>query len=317
MCFKYATAGLLVLCELCLALQGTRSLNMSTPIDVTVRGSDRPSFLHGPVPVTITVRNVSAEPVSILLAYPVAEGLRFESRSPSIAAPKGVASQTMTRTVPIRLASNAQHSAVYYLNRYLDFRAAGTATIAWRIIVPVTTPSGSTTMPEYEGTLHIELVIPREEQIRDELNRFRLQLHDKDRQIKSQATEALAFLDTELSAEYVVDMLSIDNLQVIGIHALGRSSSRKYDSRVLQMLSHKDSEVVAAALEYIDAHRIPLPRSNVQRLLAADNPNVQWRAIGWLAQRPNVEDLPLVSPLMESSNQAVRQRATSYIQALK
>src|SRR5262245_44569266 len=98
--------GMLLLASVSrLAAQSQRSLNMNETITVSLRSSDRPSLLYGPVPVTVTVRNVSAAPLSILLAYPIPEGLRFQSRNPEVAVLKPAAAGIMTRTAWIDIAS--------------------------------------------------------------------------------------------------------------------------------------------------------------------------------------------------------------------
>jgi hypothetical protein len=83
------------------------------------------------------------------------------------------------------------------------------------------------------------------------------------------------------------------------------------------MLAHRDSGVVQAALGEIDRLKVPLPRRRIQELLAADNPNIRWLALGWLAARPAVEDHPLVLPLLHDENTIVRERAKVYVDALE
>lgn len=300
-----------------LPAQSRGSMNMNGAITATLQSSERQSYLHGPVPVTVTVSNVSTAPLSILLAYPVPETLRFESDNLEIAAQKRVAVGAMARTAPIDIAPGAQYTATYYLNRYFEFRAAGLAIIDWHLTIPFTQGDNPTATPEFQGSFRVELVLPREPELRDKLAHYAMALQSPDLRTKMQAAEALAFLDTEISSDYVLSMLGIDNLEIIGIHALGRNTSRQHDARIVQMLSHRDSGVVGAALEEIDRHRVPVPRSTVQLLLSAENPNTQWLALGWLAQRPRAEDLPLLSPLVASPNDAVRDRATAYERLLK
>ena len=289
---------------------------MNGPLDVTLRGSEKPSYLHGPVPVVVTIANVSGTQLSIQLAYPVPEVLRFRCRNLDVGAPRPVSERTMAQSVPIAIAPGGSHTATYYLNRYFNFKAPGRAVIDWQVVVPVKQARSPTSSLEFHGSFPIELVTATDQQLRDELAQYSEALHSPKRQARNEAAEALAFLDTPLSAEYVVPMLGIEDLEIIGIHALGRNPSRRFDDRIVQMLSHRDSTVVGAALEEIDRHRINVDRSVIQHLLASGNPNIQWLALGWLAEHPSREDLRLLPPLVASPNQAVRERAQSYEKSL-
>ncbi len=300
-----------------LAAQNQRNTYMNGTITAAVRGSDKPASIHGPVPAIVTVTNTSGDPVSIQLAYPIPEVLRFETLSFNVIAVKPAAKRSMTRTVPIDLAAGASYTATYFLNRYFAFVGPGQATIDWHLAVPFKQGGNATATSEFRGSFRAQLVVAGEQQVKAELARYSNALQSSNRQEQMEAAEALAYLDTPLVVPYLMPMLHIDNLEVIGIHALARHPSPASKQGIRSMLGHRDSAVVGAALEEIDRLNVEVSRSEVQQLLRSSNPNTQWLALGWLAARPSREDLPLLGPLLESGNAPVRDRARSYANRLR
>jgi hypothetical protein len=290
-------------------------------IAVTISGSEKHSLLHGPVAAIVTVRNVSAHRVEILLPYPNPNHLVFGCKSEGSVKPKQVEREKIERTIPIRIDPGSSYTTVYYLNRYFSFLKAGRVRVSYRLELPVTRQPGTPeTVHEdavFEGEFTVQLIEGTEKALREELARHAAKLESKNRQEKMQAAEALAFLDTPAAVDYVARMLKIDNLEVIGIRSLGRFPSAQTDNLLLGMLSHKDSAVVGAALREFDRQKRPVPRVRVQNLLTADNPNTRWLALEWLAARPDPRDLPLLGPLLEDKNPAVRKQAQAYAEGLR
>lgn len=284
---------------------------------ITVSGPRAPVDRRGPIPAVVAIRNASTGPVELLLPYPNPNHLRFESTS---ATRKEVEHQEVERTVPVSIAPGNTFISTYFLNRYLAFGAPGIARVIYHLDVYTTLNAGSPAASGgeivSEGDFTVELIEGTEEALKGELSNHAVGLRSGDRRIKMEAAEALAFLDTPLALEYQARMLTIDNLEVIGIQALGRSSSPRAHQLIVGMLSHPDSMVVAAALAEIDSRRIALPREKVHALLSSDNPNIRWTAVDWMAAHPDTRDRAVVSPLLGDPNAEVRSRAKEYLTSL-
>jgi hypothetical protein len=295
--------------------------DMDDIVSVAVSGGSKPSILHGPVEARVTVANLLPHTVQILLPYPNPNNLSFVSNANDFAKPKEVERLRIERTIPIQINPGKSHTTVYFLNRYLTFLKAGKGSVRYRLAMLVTQkPDTEHTTHEdrvFEGEFAIELSDEPKEALHAELERYATHLNSSDRQEKMQAAEALAFLDTPMCLDYVERMLSIDNLEVIGIRALGRHPSPKTYDLAVGMLSHRDSMVVAAALAEIDRFGIEVSRQEIQNLLASDNPNIRWLALDWLARRPDPSDLQYLAALLEDENTNVRTLANNYAASLR
>ncbi|HXM40649.1 MAG TPA: HEAT repeat domain-containing protein [Bryobacteraceae bacterium] len=180
------------------------------------------------------------------------------------------------------------------------------------MFVTVSAGNTSSRTATFSGRFAVQLISGSEDELRNVFVAYAPQLRAHNRQPKVEAAEALAFVDTPLVVPYLLPMLQIDNLEVIGIHALARHPGRESQQAIKSMLSHADSAVVGAALEEIERLHMPITRNEVHKLLGSSNPNNQWLALGWLAARPSREDLPLIAPLLNSPNAPVRERARAY-----
>jgi hypothetical protein len=293
---------------------------MNDVISVSFESPMEPALLHGPVKATITVKNLTRQPVEVLLPYPNPNNLAFECKTPGLARSKPVEFEEIGRVIPTAIAAKGSISATYYLNRYLAFLKPGVATVAYRVRILVSveprTDRAVDTEMVFEGDFELRLVQASEADLRSHLAMYAARLRSTNRQAKMEAAEALAFLDTPLCVEYLVPMLSIDNLEVIGIRALARFPSPETETLIVGMLSHKDSRVVSAALDTISAQRIQLPRQQVQSLLVSDNANIRLLGLEWLATRPDQTDRQSVSALLSDPNSAVREKAITYIEKL-
>lgn len=295
-------------------------LMMNDKISVNVTGSEKPSFLHGPVKAIVTVNNISLNPVQILLPYPNPNYLSFGCKSEKFAKQKIVEQENIERTVPIAINPGESYTVTYYLNRYLSFQKQGETTVSYRLETLVTTELGNEEIHEdavFEGEFAVKLIQGTERDLQQELAMYAGKLNASNQQMKMESAEALAFLDIPLSLDYVARMLSIENLEIIGIRALGRHQSTRTRDLIVEMLSHRDSTVVAAALEEINRREIHVPRQEIRNLLVSENPNIRWVALDWLTHRPEQSDLQYLNPLLEDENNNVRNLANSYAESLK
>jgi hypothetical protein len=285
---------------------------MNGLLSITVK-SENASLLGGPVPATIAVANVSRAPVAISLPYPNPNNLQFGCQCEGFAVPKKVERQEIERTTPIVVAPGATYSVTYFLNRYLKFTRPGRAIVTYqlRLLVGSKNQAGEDEYHQAGATGHfeIDLVSAAEDQLRAKLAHYRGLLSSPNRKEREGAAEALAFLDTPLSVEYLTAMLSTQNLEVVGIEALARHPSNQSRKAIVGMLSHQDSSVVAAALAAIGRLSIHVARTEAYKLLASDNPAIQWLGLDWLSKQPDKRDLQFVVPLTGSPNESVRDLA--------
>lgn len=294
---------------------------MNDKISITVSGSQKPSFLHGPVKAIVVVNNISANPVQILLPYPNPNYLSFECKSEEFARQKVVEQKDIERSAPITINPGESYTAIYYLNRYFVFQKQGETTVSYRLETLVTTEPGTEKVVHedavFEGEFAVKLIQGTERDLQQELAMYAGKLNTSNQQVKMESAEALAFLDIPLSVDYVARMLSIDNLEIIGIRALARQPSIRTHDLIVGMLSHRDSMVVVAVLEEIDHCRIPVPRQEIHNLLVSDNPNVRWVALDWLARHPDLLDLQFLTPLLKDENTSIQTLANKYTEFLK
>jgi hypothetical protein len=290
-------------------------------IELTVSGSKNPDVLGGPIAATLLFRNHSSQRLTILLPYPNPNHLEFECRTPGFAIRKEVERREEDRTIPIPIAPLGTHSATYYLNRYFRFQQPGEAKIAYRLETVVATEGRvDKVVPEnavFAGEFTIKLVHGTEADLHRELAAYANRLEGHGRPAMVENAEALAFLDTPLCVDYVARMLSIDNLEVVGIRALSRFPSEKTQGLIVSMLKHRDSAVVAAALSEIDRGRIPVPRTKILDLLISPNANTRYLALEWLAAHPDPSDLQSLVHVLNDTNTVVSSRARAYAEALK
>ena len=299
---------------------GMGGSTMAGVIAVSVAGSDRPTDFRGPVPVIVSVSNISPDPVKILLPYPNPNNLRLHALGDTAVRQKTVERKRSERTVPIELAAGETRVLNYYANRYFEFQGPGQVNVSYDLTIPVTVQSGGQPAYEdaaFEGRFLVKLVKGSEVELRADLAKFASQLENEDRQLKMEAAEALAFLDTPVSVDYVRRMLSISNLEVAGIRALARFPSPDTNALIVGMLSHRESGVVAAALAEMNRLQIQVPRQKIQELLSSGNANTRWLALEWLAARPDRGDLPLMAPVLHDQNVNIRERATAYADVLR
>lgn len=309
---------------LCLMLLYAAGALAETPMNNIVSVnvySGKVSFLDGPVAVTVEVSNISADTIDISLPYPNPNNLTFSCLTGGVATQKEVILQEIERTIPIRIMPGANYSSVYYLNRYFAFHKSGEIRISYQLRALIGSRVGTGPavheQASFTGQFQIKLVEASQHDLQAQMASFSGRLKTTNRKEKMEAAEALAFLDTPLSVEYIVPMLSIDNLEIIGIEALSRHPSEKSYNLIMGMLSHRDSAVVAAALNSLDRLRVPISRNDIYKLLESENANNRWLALDWLSKQPAKQDLPLMVPLVKDQNDAVRNMAKRYVESIR
>ena len=273
-------------------------------------------LLGGPVAVSLTIANPAATNVSISLPYPNPNNLSFRCLVPDFALEKTVDQDEIERTAPTRIPPRGSTTSTYYLNRYFSFRKPGKAEFAYQLTVRTSPDGQKLTSRTFEGKFLVNLVEASDDQIRRELNSFAVHLPDRDPRLRAEAGEALAFVETPLAVPYLLPMLQIDGLEVAGVHALAHHKSAEAQRALVAALSNPQSSVVEAVFQETDRLKIDLPRQKVQALLASRNDGIQWLALNWLSARPDRDDLPFVSPLLDSHGEGVRKKAKVYLESL-
>src|SRR5271163_865768 len=98
-------AGIFVACMLLIGIKPGQAQKkvtdkMSDVMAVEFQ-SEEPCPLHGPVPVLVTLTNVTPQPIQVLLPYPNPNNLEFRSLTQGFAPTKVVEPELIERTVPI------------------------------------------------------------------------------------------------------------------------------------------------------------------------------------------------------------------------
>jgi len=290
---------------------------MSNAIAVTIQ-SPQPSLLGGPVPVFLTVANPNAEPAKVLLPYPSPNNLSFRCMSNDVALPKPIEPDPVGRAAPMLIQPGGKYTATYFLNRYFKFTKAGNAVFSYDLRVFVSAAKEATSKSEkFTGSFEVQILADSDDRLRGEFAARAAQLESSNRQTKMEAAESLAYIDSNLVVPYLLPMLQIDNLEVIGIGALGRHPSPKSAEAIASMLTRQDSAVVSAALGEIGRLNLPVRRQQVLSLLTSRNPNIRLVGLEWLAARPDPGDIQYVVALIHDQNELVQKRAKQYVEFLQ
>ncbi len=294
---------------------------MDEMVSVTFAGPQRPVTVQAPVGASIKVYNTYTRPVQIALPYPNPSDLHFQCKTAGFARTKEVEPLEDESTDAITIAPRGSFCATYYVNRYLSFQQPGKGLIGYRLkMVAWSEAEGGRSVPKehtFSADFVVHLVEGTDAELRVQLARYAEQLGSDDHQTKMEAAEALAFLGTPLCVEYVARMLEIDNLEVIGICALGRHPCPRSHELIVNALSHPDSAVVGAALVEINRRKISVERERIRDLLTAENPNTRWIALEYLRDGPHRDDLEVVKQLTSDQNEAVRTAAERYLEELE
>jgi hypothetical protein len=131
--------------------------------------------------------------------------------------------------------SGCSYTSTFYLNRYFNFRALGRALIDWELTIPFKQEENSTVTRDFKGSFPIEVASASEPELRADLAHFSGALRSSDPVTRKEAAEALTFLDTPISVEYTTPMLSIEGLEIAGIHALARFPSQETYGLIIEM----------------------------------------------------------------------------------
>ncbi len=282
---------------------------------LSVTAPSTPVLLGGPMPVVVTVTNGSTRPIEIDLAYPNLLYLRFTSASAT------------ARDVPVppsvlggdtHVAPGAHATVTYYVNRYLRFDAPGEVRVGYRLVVPVR-PSEDDPGGDLAASGELAYTISKadDDALREQLSNAAVGLKSADDHVKAESAEALAFLETPLAAEYQARMVTIDHLEVMGIQALGRSSSTAARALVVEVLGKGDADANDAAFEVLDRMGDALPRERVLRRLADADARVRETALALLRRHPDPRDRPALERVLDDPSTSVREQARAYAESLR
>jgi hypothetical protein len=289
--------------------------NMTTNIIVTVTNKQGKNLLNGIIQVTLAIRNNTNQDISVLLPYPNPNGFSFDSQS-SILKKKFAESELIERTVPLKISSGKTYEADYFLNRYFYFINEGQAKISYVLYTTVEKDFEPTPVV-YNGNFSIELQNASEEELRKQFLYYSNNLKSDNRKIRMEATEALSFVDNPLCIDYIHPMLSIENLEIAGINALCRFNTEQVQKLILEMLSHKESGVVSAAIVALQTLNVPIPRIKFIDMLSSQNASIRLIGLENLELNPDIHDKIHIYPLLKDFNPIIVEKAKKYYSLLQ
>ncbi len=286
---------------------------MTNKVDVTAR-SVAGTLWQTPVPVVIAITNHESEPVRVLLPYPYPGGLTFECATSDFVQSKPVDGDVIQRSAPVEIKPGETWHRRYFLNRYFVFRQPGSARFSFDLHIAITYGASSpvTRDEAFDGSFLVTIADASEAQRRARIGEYGAMLGDPDPTRRTEAAEALGFLDTPDVVPQLIAMLRTADFRASAIRALGRHPSPETARAIGSALSDSEFGVVSAALEEIHRLHITPPRTSIQSLLGSKNPGVVYLALDWLSTHPSREDLPFLAPLLSDPNDSLRSRARDY-----
>jgi len=168
----------------------------------------------------------------------------------------------------------------------------------------------------YNGDFLVKISYSTEDQLSEQFSCYSTQLKSNDIKEKMEAAEALSFIDSPLCIDYVIPMLSIENLEVLGINTLSRFNIDKVRKLIMGMLSHNESEVVSAAINALDSMKVQIPRIKFLDMLSSNNASIRFIGLENLELTPNVNDKNYIIPLFQDLDSIVAKKAKEYNQLI-
>ena len=286
---------------------------MSDIITVNISASERSFPTEGIVPVVFEIKNEMPYEISVLLPYPNPNNLQFSSAHLKI---KELKREIVERSAPVYIAAGDAYRVTYFLNRYFFLNREGTFEIGYKLNTTIVSPDMAADGYHFEGNYTIHLHKASSDELKKQYAFYSEQLTSPDQQTRMEAGEALSFLDTSLCIEYVIPMLSVDNLEISGIEALSRFKTAKAEAAILKMLSHTSSAVVSAAIRTLELMQAVIERQYFLQMLSSANASIRHIGLEYLSKEPDKNDLPFVETLCNDLNAVVAAKAQTYCSVL-
>jgi len=273
--------------------------NMINDIEIVVLNKSEKNWVGGIFPVSLIIKNNTGQAISLPLLYPNPAELSFDTPSPL---EKKLQEDIIidARIVPTTISPGETYEIVYFLNRYFNFVNEGKFEISYSLKTTIDMEGSKSTKGVYEGTFFIELKNPSSnEELEKQYAYYSNQLKSGDNKRRKEAVEALSFIDNPLCIDYIIPMLSIEDLEITGIEILSRFNTAKIQELISGMLSHEDFFVVSAAITALGTMNVQIPRIKFINMLSSGDPTIIWTGLENLSLNPDVNDKEPIILLLE------------------
>lgn len=275
---------------------------------------ERSSVCDAPIAVRVTIKNVSTSDLEVLLPYPPGDNLRFTVNT-SGARLRPASELSISRTAPVKLRAQESYSQTYFLNRYYVFDCDLNLSIQYSLDI-VFYENGNPSTQTFSGVLNTQILPKDIESLKSKWKFYTKNLNSSNLQTKNEAIEALRFADNLASIPFLKAMLSVDGAEVAGIKALGGLNTTEANISIKNMLTHRESAVVTAAIFELDKNRASIDRTIIINLLLSKNASIRLAGLEHLMKTPSQKDIPFLTPLLNDINPVVKAKSFEYKEQL-
>jgi len=290
---------------------------MINDVEITVFNKSEKNWVGGVVPVNFLIKNNTKHKIFLLLPYPNLTGLSFDTQSVVLKKKPQEDLIIDERIIPTKISSGETYEIVYFLNRYFNVASEGEFEISYSLKTMIGMENSEWSNRVYEGKFLIELKNPpSNEELEEQYSYYSNQLKSDDKKLREEAAEALSFIDNPLCIDYIVPMLSIQNLETTGIEALARFNTGETQQLISDMLSHRESFVVLTAIAALESMNVQIPRIKFIDMLSSENGSIVFIGLENLALTPDVDDKEYIIPLLEDPDPVIAEEAKKYYSLL-
>jgi len=284
-------------------------------VEIIVCNKSDKDLLGGIIPVSLIIKNKTNHHLSVILPYPNPGELSFDSKSPLLIK-KSNEQKLDEITVSTEISPGDKYEAIFFLNRYFSFKEKGKADISYKLYITMKLGNSIPVNEYYEGTFPILLMDASDEELTRQFAYYSNNLNSNNRKIKMEAAEALSFIDNPLCIDYITPMLSIENLEIIGINVLSRFNIEKVRKLIYGMLSYNDCEVVSTAIIALDSMKVHIPRIKFLDMLSSKDAGIRFIGLENLKLAPDINDKNYITPLFHDLDPIVAKKAKEYYQLI-
>jgi hypothetical protein len=224
---------------------------------------------------------------------------------------------------PTIIGAGESYVATFYLNRHVSFLSPGTYDVSCLLSLTTwTVPEHATDAPrdprkaEHSSLLRIVVNDKDEGRVRARIDELEKELGSDDATRRTEAAEAILFLDNPQTVPALKKVLALRNHEVDAVRALGRIGTQQALDLIRSVLSPKsEAHVVAAALEAL-ALRGCVPRDKIESLLNSDNARLRFVVVTYLERFGNREDASMLRGVLADGDPQVAQAARKCYEAL-
>lgn len=174
--------------------QNKIKMSNSNNIQVSISAGPGKNMLNGTVSSILTVTNNTHQDIDILLFYPNPNDLSFNSQSSLVKMKERVWNES-ERSVPIKVSSGGSYQVTYFLNRYFDFLKEGVVKINYSLELFISIEGSLLKNITYNGDFNIKIDKDSKDEIQKQFLYYQANLKSENRKIKSEAEEALIYLN--------------------------------------------------------------------------------------------------------------------------